>query len=86
MATIEEMQSKMTIFFSKRTGDLKEVLGGIQDMNIYGKDKEDYELIRDFVVLDRDNYVLDKPNNFIYDIEENQLKIKQDAIPKYPVA
>ena len=66
---------QMTIFYNKRTGGIKELCSGIQTMDWFGAEKEDYEQIFDFLVVDLDQYVL---NNFIqFEIIEGTLKLKQ---------
>jgi hypothetical protein len=84
--TIEEMQNNMTVFYRKKTGEIKTIIGGINDMSAFGAEQEDMELIWGYVVIPRDTYVINNSQNFIYDIETKELKIKQDAVPKYPVA
>lgn len=83
MATIEEMKSKMTIFYSKQTGEIKAACGGIQNMNFFGTNKVDYEIIYDYVVLDRDKYVLDNIDKF--KIVNGQVKLKEapEDLSKY---
>lgn len=83
MATIEEMESKMTIFYSKQTGEIKASCGGMQTMDFFGQNKVDYEIIYDFIVLDRDSYVLD--NISIFKIVDGQVKLKQapEDLSKY---
>lgn len=83
MATIDEMKSKMTIFYSKQTGEIKAACGGIQDMNFFGGNKVDFEIIYDFIVLDRDSYVLDNADKF--KIVNGQVKLKEapEDLSKY---
>lgn len=81
MATIAEMENKMTIFYRKANGEIKQFATGIQDFNLFGEEQEDYKLIWDMVILDRDDYVLKNIKDFI--INNNQAMLKE-AI-KYPV-
>lgn len=74
MATIEEMQEKMTIFYSKQTGEIKSALAGIQDMNFFGNNKVDFEIIYDFLVVDKDNYVIE--NLQLFNVVSGELKLK----------
>jgi len=64
MPTIEEMKTKMTIFYSKQTGEIKSIVVGIQDMNFFGESKIDFEIIYDFLVVDKDQYVLENLKSF----------------------
>ena len=38
---LEEYKNKMTLFYSKRTGEIQTFCTGIQDMNFFGDNKED---------------------------------------------
>lgn len=80
--TIDEMNSKMTIFYRKANGEIKQFATGIQGFEIFGEEQEDYKLIWDMIILDRDEYVLKNIKDFI--IKENILMLKE-AI-RYPVA
>lgn len=83
MATIEEMNFKMTIFYSKQTGEIKAACGGIQDMNFFGKNRIDYEIIYDFIVVEKDDYVLNNINKF--KVVDGQIKLKKapEDLSKY---
>lgn len=83
MATIDEMNKKMTIFYSKQTGDIKASCGGIQDMNFFEKNKIDYEIIYDFIVIDKDEYVLNNIDKF--KIVDGKVKLKEapEDLSKY---
>lgn len=66
---------QMTIFYNKRTGSIKELCSGIQTMDWFGAEKEDYEQIFDCLVVDLDQYVL---SNFTqFEVVEGVLKLKQ---------
>ena len=66
---------QITIFYNKRTGSIKELCSGIQTMDWFGAEKEDYEHIFDCLVVELDEYVL---NNFTqFEIVEGELKLKQ---------
>ena len=73
---------QMTIFYNKRTGSIKELCSGIQTMDWFGAEKEDYEQIFVCLVVDLDQYVL---NNFTqFEIIEGVLKLKQvNGLSKY---
>lgn len=80
--TINEMNSKMTIFYRKANGEIKQFATGIQGFEMFGEEQEDYKLIWNIIILDRDEYVLKNIKDFI--IKDNILMLKE-AI-KYPVA
>lgn len=76
---------KMTIFFMKSSGKIKSVVTGIQDIGFYGDEKDDMSLIIDFIVVDFDQYVLNKPYEFIIDVQNNNkiTLINAEEIRKY---
>jgi len=79
MANIQEMQNKMTIFYSQNTGKIKNIMTGIQNMEVFGEDKEDYNY--EFLVLDYDSFVINNYNNFI--VENGKIKLINSSISKY---
>jgi hypothetical protein len=80
MANIEEMKSKMTIYYNKRTGDISRIAGGIQDMSLFGVEEEDFKLIYDFIVIDDDIVVMRNMDKF--KVENDKLKLNED-LSKY---
>lgn len=86
MATIDEMQNSMTLFYSKKTGEIKAFSTGIQDMSFFGTDKEDYEIIWDYVVLTKDENVLNNFKSFKVNLSTKTLEILPGAISNYPIA
>lgn len=75
MASIEECEKSMTVFYSKQTGDIKAISGGFQTMDFFGENKVDFEIIYDFKVVERDEYVIDNIN--VFKIEDEKLKLKE---------
>lgn len=51
MATIEEHNDSITIFYSKRTGIINSLSTGIQDMGFFGENAEDMSVIYDFMIV-----------------------------------
>lgn len=73
---------KITLFFNKRTGAIKEMCSGVQDMTRFGDEQQDYELIFDCLTIDYDSYVANNPNQF--EIINGELKLKAGAsLSKY---
>ena len=70
----------MTVFYNKRTGSIKALVSGEQNMSMYGNEQEDYEQIYDFIVVPMDEYVFNNHNSF--EVTNGALKIKQMAIPE----
>lgn len=68
-------EDKMTLFYSKRTGEIKAYTTGVTDMGYFGEDKEDMSVIYDFIVVDRDDYVVDNIEQF--KIIDEKIKLKE---------
>ena len=86
MGTVEDYKVSMTVYFRKTNGDIKHIIPGIQSMDIFGDEKEDYLLIWDYVVTTRDEYVMKNKDKFVVDLETIQLMIKQSEVLDYPIA
>ena len=43
--TLNEFESKMTIFYSKRTGEIQTFCTGVQDMSLFSKNADDYRIM-----------------------------------------
>lgn len=71
---------KLTIFYNKRTGIIKELCSGEQDMNWFGDEAQDYELIYDFVVVDFDQYILENYMSMV--VVDGKPKMQREDIPK----
>lgn len=74
------MENKLTIYFNKRTGTIKELCSGIQDMSWFGDEAQDYELIYDFIVVDDDRFIFE--NIQMFHVVDGQLKIQSPTIPE----
>ena len=72
---IKTHQNNMTLFYSKKTGEIKSYATGIQDMNYFGNDKEDYTLIWDYVVIPRDDKVIRNLEIFKINLDTKELTI-----------
>ena len=64
---------KMTIYYRKKTGEIKEFMSGECDMSVFGVEQEDYELIWDYIVVDIDDYVRNNRQLFNVDLETKEL-------------
>ena len=79
---ILEEQNKMTIFYNKRLGSIQAIVGGTQNMSCFGEQEEDFKIIYDYIVVDKDEYVINNSSYFI--VINNALKLKDSAcINKY---
>ena len=84
MATIAEHEASMTLFYYKRNGDLYSYATGIQDMKMFGAHAEEYALIMDFIVVEKDPLVMESFHKFYVDVETKQLKLKPEySLNKY---
>ncbi len=89
MASIEEHQKYMTIFYRKRDGEIRGYATGIQDMSFYGDDEEDFSIIFDFVVLEKDTQVLNNIQKFKVNTETKEIELLAEYAfnpEKYPIA
>lgn len=74
------MENVLTVFYNKRTGSIKELCSGEQNMEWFGEEKEDYEQIFDFITVDHDEYIL---QNFInFHVVNGELKLKPADVPE----
>lgn len=74
------MEEKLTIFYNKRTGSIKELCGGEQTMAWFGDEAEDYELIFDYLVVDYNEYILQ--NYMDMHIVDGEVKLVQNEVPE----
>jgi hypothetical protein len=73
------MDDKLTIFYNKRTGSIKELCGGEQDMGWFGDEQQDFEQIFDYIHVDFDNYIIE---NFInMEVVDGEVKLIQQEVP-----
>lgn len=75
----------MTLFYSKRSGDIQTFCSGIQDMNFFDENKKDYEIIWDFLIVDKDNFVLENIKLFKVDIYTKELVYTAQLTNKYRI-
>ncbi|MSS43798.1 hypothetical protein FYJ27_08660 [Anaerosalibacter bizertensis] len=89
MASMAEHQNSMTIFYRKRDGEIRGYATGIQDMSFYGDNAEDFSLIWDYVVLERDRQVLDNIEKFKINTETKEIELLPEHVfqpDKYKIA
>lgn len=68
------MFEHLTVFYNVRTGDIKEMCSGKQDMSWFGDEQEDYEKIFDFLVVEYDDYVMENSHQFV--VKDGKIKLK----------
>ena len=64
---------KMTIYYRKKTGEIKEFISDKCDMSVFGNEQEDYELIWDYIHIEVDETVKNNRQQFIIDLETKEL-------------
>lgn len=74
---LDTYKNKITLFYSKRTGEIQTFCTGVQDMNFFGENKIDYETIWDFVVIDYNDKILNNRDMFCVDLNSKTLKLKE---------
>ena len=79
MASIEEHEASMTIFYYKSDGEIHSYCTGISDMERFGDHKDDFSLIIDFIVCPKDETVIRYINFFYIELETKQIKLKDDS-------
>lgn len=78
MATMAEHESSMTIYYYKSDGGIYSYSTGINNLNIFGSRKTDYEQMLDYIVVDKDPTVMESFNKFYVDIETKTIKLKEE--------
>lgn len=76
--TIDEMNKVMTIFYSKQDGRIVASATGKQDIEFFGKEANDFSIIYDYVVVEKDEYILDNADKF--KIEEGQIVLRPEEM------
>ena len=67
------VSDKMTIYYRKKTGEIKEFMSGECDMSVFGVEQEDYELIWDYIHIEMDEMVRNNRSQFSVDLETKEL-------------
>lgn len=63
----------MTVYYRKKTGEIKELVSDACDMSIFGEESEDYELIWGYIVVEIDETVRNNRNRFVVDLDTKEL-------------
>ena len=78
--TLNEFESKMTIFYSKRTGEIQTFCTGGQDMSLFSKTADDYSIIWDYVVVVYDSFVIKNIYSFVVNTTTKELSLKENSL------
>lgn len=76
MATLEEHANSMTLFYSASTGKIKCYCTGIQSMDYFGEDRDDYNY--NYIIVGYDEFVLKNISNFM--VVDGELVFVQPTI------
>ena len=79
---LDDYNKKMTLFYSKNSKEIMKICSGEQNMDYFSSLKSDYEMIMDFVVVDKDEYIINNKNMFIIN-NENKPELKQEFKNKF---
>lgn len=70
---IDDYNSVMTVYFVKRTGKIKTIADGRQDMSLFGDDEIEQTMIWDCIVIEKDDFVKGNTTQFHVDTETKEL-------------
>ena len=71
------IDKEITLFYSLSTGKIKQYCTGVQSMDYFGEDKNDYNY--GVLVVENDSYITQNLDKFI--IEDGELVMIPQAIP-----
>ena len=63
----------MTIYYRKKTGEIKMMMSDTCDMSVFGDEQEDYEQIWDYITIPVDEVVRNNRSQFVVDVETREL-------------
>lgn len=89
MDNILQHENKMTIFYSKKDGSIKGIATGVQDISFYGDNAEDFRVIRDCIVIDKDMDVFNNFKRFVVNTETKEVELLEEYVfqpEKYKIA
>ena len=76
------IDKEITLFYSLSTGKIKQYCTGVQSMDYFGEDKEDYNY--GVLVVENDSYITQNLDKFI--VENGELVMISQSIPsKYKI-
>ena len=63
----------MTIYYRKKTGEIKMMMSDTCDMSVFGEEQEDYAQIWDYIHIEIDEVVRNNRSQFSVDVETKEL-------------
>lgn len=63
----------MTVYYRKKTGEIKMMMSDTCDMAVFGDEQEDYEQIWDYINIPIDEVVRNNRSQFVVDPETKEL-------------
>lgn len=85
MASMADHEASMTIYYHKSNGDIHSYCTGISDMTMFGIHAEDYAMILDYIVVEKDVMLLEFLYKFYVDVNDKKIKLKSEyaGLSKY---
>lgn len=63
----------MTIYYRKKTGEIKMMMSDVCDMSVFGEEQEDYAQIWDYIHIEMDEMVRSNCSQFSVDVDTKEL-------------
>lgn len=63
----------MTIYYRKKTGEIKMMMSDTCNMSVFGEEQEDYAQIWDYIHIEMDEMVRNNRSQFSVDVETKEL-------------
>ena len=63
----------MTIYYRKKTGEIKMMMSDTCNMSVFGEEQEDYAQIWDYIHIEMDEMVRNNRSQFSVDLETKEL-------------
>lgn len=70
---IDDFNSVMTVYYVKRTGAIKTIADGRQDMSLFGEEEFEYTQIWNYTVVEKDDFVRNNVSEFCVDLDTKEL-------------
>ena len=80
MASLDEFENSMTIYYYKSNGDIHSYCTGINDMTMFGEHADDYAAILDYLIHNWNNsYIAGEPVVSNFDLYKFPIILKEIA-------
>lgn len=72
----EMYNNNMTVFYSKNTGKIIEIVSGIHDFDYFSRDRQDKESYCLRAIYPKNNTIIFNSYNYVIDLETNKITYK----------